>query len=209
MTGTSPTNPVAINATVLGSGVVVVVTNALTTLGFGFASVVGASILKLPVLSRTNAYVPVRPAVPSVKLFGLGVQIRLLNDGLNESDPDTVPTNDPVPALGPVWFTVNVNVTPDGKLWSDPGVQDTHCVLNEPKSTSEPLRKLFDPTGTNDSVKPLNAQLVAVQPPPLNAPAVEKVTVWAASGTTPSTAAAPAILTARAILPTAMLTSFP
>jgi hypothetical protein len=51
-TGIRPNIPVAIKATVLGSGVVV--TNAFTTLALGLASPVGASMLKLPVLSTTN-----------------------------------------------------------------------------------------------------------------------------------------------------------
>jgi hypothetical protein len=56
-------------------------------------------------LSRISAYVPVRPAVPSVRLLGDGVQTRLLNDGLNAICPDTIPATLPDPALGLVWFT--------------------------------------------------------------------------------------------------------
>src|SRR5512142_2280576 len=88
---------------------------------------------------------------------------------------------------------VSVNVTPDGKPCIDPLMHVTHCVLNEPRSMSEPLRKVSDPTGVNDSVKPSNAQLVVVHPPPLNEPVVEKVAVCAPAGSHPrATATAPA-----------------
>ena len=71
-------------------------------------------------------------------LFGEGIQTRLLNDGLNDTVPETEPRNDPVPSLGLVWLIVSVKTTPDGKFCIIPGVQETHCVTNEPKSTREP-----------------------------------------------------------------------
>jgi hypothetical protein len=132
--------------------------------------------------------------------------MRLLNDGLNASDPDTVPANAPVPALGLVWLIVSVNVTPAGMLWSEPGVHVTHCVVNEPRSTSEPFKKLLDPTGVNDRVNPPNAQLTPVHAP-LNAPVVENVTVCAAMGSDPSAMAAPAMDNALAMRRPAMPTS--
>jgi hypothetical protein len=80
-------------------------------------------------------------------------------------------------------------------------------VLKDPRSTSEPFKKLFDPTGVNVSVKPPNAQVVPVHAP-LNAPAVENVTVCAAIGSDPSATAVPAMNTARAMRRPAMPTSF-
>jgi hypothetical protein len=125
--------------------------------------------------------------------------MRLLKDGLNATDPETVPTKFPVPPLGLVWLTVSVNSTPAGKAWRAPGVQDTHWVTNEPKAMSEPDVKVADPTGANDIVKPSNVQVDGVHPPPLKAPVVEKVTVCAVAGSEPNATAALPITIARAI----------
>jgi hypothetical protein len=80
-----------------------------------------------------------------------------------------------------------------------------HDVVNDPRSTSEPERKLFDPTGVNDSVKLPKTQLVAVHPPPLKAPVVEKATVCAAAGSDPRANAAVPMSVARAIPRTPMI----
>jgi len=90
-------------------------------------------------------------------------------------------------------------VTPDGKFCIDALVHVTHWVLNEPKSMSEPLKKLFDPTGVKDNVNPSNAQLAVVHPPPLNDPVVEKLTICAAAGSDPSAINALPTTTVRAI----------
>ena len=67
--------------------------------------------------------------------LGAGVQMRLLNVGLNASWPEMVPTTLFVPALGIVWLIVSVNVTPDGKFVSGQ-LARLHDELKVPRSTS-------------------------------------------------------------------------
>jgi hypothetical protein len=59
--------------------------------------------------------------------------------------------------------------------------------------------KVFDPTGTNDIVKPSNVQVDGVHPPPVKAPVVEKVTVCAVAGSDPNATTALPTAIARAI----------